>query len=85
MDVQLWNSIWGVLETFIPTVEGFVDHPYWDVKQWTWGYGTRVPGSVGDKSKNPGGKITKAEALMEQKNHLVTDFVVLSKVIHTPT
>lgn len=51
-----------VLRSFLPSVEGFSETPEWDYKQWSWGYGSRVPGSVNDPSVRPPGTITRAKA-----------------------
>lgn len=84
MDNELWKSIWAVLQTFIPDVEGFRSTPYWDNKQWTWGVGTRVPGSINDQSQRPMKTINKPQAMDEAQAHLVTDFTILSKHIGMP-
>jgi GH24 family phage-related lysozyme (muramidase) len=36
----------GMVE-LIKGFEGFHERPYWDFQQWSWGYGTRAPGSKG--------------------------------------
>lgn len=42
--------------------EGFVPRARWDIKQWTYGYGTRAP--------HKDALITKAEALIELGKHV---------------
>jgi lysozyme len=42
--------------------EGFSPVSFWDVKQWTWGYGSKAPG--------PDARITKEEAEVELNKHL---------------
>lgn len=37
---------------FIIGFEGFHPTPYWDHKQWTWGYGTKASGKDGKISKD---------------------------------
>lgn len=39
------SAIKTSLAKFLPSVESYSATPYWDFKQWSWGYGTRVPGS----------------------------------------
>ena len=53
--------------------EGFSPVPYWDNKQWSWGYGTRVPNSVNDPNINPGGTIDRASALAQSYSHVEAD------------
>lgn len=60
----------SVLRSFVPTVEGFSSKPYWDFKQWSWGYGTKVPGSVANKNVVPTGTITRAQAFDEMMKDL---------------
>ena len=76
-----WKTI---LTTFIPQWEGFEPKPYWDVKQWSWGYGTKVPGSGGPGSPNPGGSITKSQALQEAIKHLNNDYLYLRGLVRIP-
>jgi len=66
-----------VTAQFIQNEEGFSPTPYWDVKRWSWGYGTRVPNSVDDKNVRPLVKITKAEAIFAAMKHIQNDFVSL--------
>lgn len=53
------KSFAAVLQTFLPAVEGFSPVPVWDVKQWSWGYGTAAGF---DKNKKPAGSITREKA-----------------------
>lgn len=69
------------LQNFLPSWEGFSSHPYWDNKQWSWGYGTRVPGSVNDPSVNPGGSITRAQAMIDALAHTRADYSYLKPLI----
>ena len=73
-----------ILKTFLPSVEGFSATPYWDYKQWSWGYGTKVPNSVNDPTNNPGGTITESEAFAEAWRHLQTDYLYLKNLIYVP-
>jgi len=69
-----FNYIETVLKSFLPQVEGFLPRPVWDVKQWSWGFDTRVHGSVNDPNKNPGGTITKDQAYKEMRAYYVEAF-----------
>lgn len=58
---------------FIPLIEkfeGYTPFPFWDYKQWSWGYGTFAGA---DRNKKPEGNITKdkakAEALVFMNTH----------------
>ena len=53
------------LKTIFLKFEGFTPVPLWDVKQWSWGYGTKVPGSISDKNIKPPGKITTDKAMQD--------------------
>ena len=50
------DDLIGVLKK----MEGFSKKPYWDVSQWTVGYGTRCPDDKLEQYKKDG--ITKAQA-----------------------
>lgn len=70
MSRTAWYTI---TDWLIPEFEGFSSTPYWDNKQYTWGYGTRAPG--------PGGSITKQQALTDMRNYLQTDYSYLSTLV----
>lgn len=72
------------LRPFLQEWEGFRANPYWDVKQWSWGFGTRVPGSVNDPNRNPGGTITRAAALRALDQYATRDWDYLRGLIKTP-
>ena len=74
----------GILSKFIPAWEGFSATPYWDFRQWSWGYGTRVPNSVSDPTQNPGGTITRPQALLFAFAHIEKDYTDLNKLITVP-
>lgn len=76
-----WKTI---LKTFLPPLEGFSAAPYWDYKQWSWGYGTKVPGSGTDPNVKPAGTVTRAQAWIYAMEHLQNDFNYLSKLITVP-
>ena len=74
----------SILSKFLPTWEGFSATPYWDYQQWSWGYGTRVPGSVSDPAQNPGGTITRAQAMLMALAHVEKDYRDLNSLITVP-
>lgn len=79
--MQAWGSI---LKTFLPNWEGFSTTPYWDIKQWSWGYGTRVPGSVDNKNVVPTGTISRSKAITDALDHVNHDYLYLKPMIKTP-
>lgn len=62
------------LASFIPSVEGFRAHPYWDVSRYSWGYGTKAPGSTGT--------ITRDQAFADMVSYLLSDYDLLKPKIH---
>lgn len=76
-----WKDI---LSTFLPNWEGFKSTPYWDYKQWSWGYGTKVPGSVANPSVKPAGTITRSKALQDALQHINNDYLYLKPMIKVP-
>lgn len=64
------KRLFDKLASFIPTVEGFEAHPYWDVTRYSWGYGTAAPGSTGT--------ITREQGFTEMVAHLDGDYNKLS-------
>lgn len=65
-----------ITDWLLPKFEGFLPHPKWDYRQYTWGYGTRAPG--------PTGTITREQALEEMRQYLWNDYHYLSKLISRP-
>lgn len=63
----------SALASFIPSVEGFRSHPYWDVSRYSWGYGTKAPGQYGE--------ISREQAFNEMVSYLLADYSILSKKI----
>lgn len=59
----------NVLASFIPSVEGFQPHPYWDVSRYSWGYGTKAPGSTGT--------ISREQAFADMLSYLLSDYNLL--------
>lgn len=69
-------SIFSITDWLIPELEGFLAHPKWDAKQYSWGYGTKAPG--------PTGTITKAQALSDARDYLQADYAALRPLITRP-
>jgi GH24 family phage-related lysozyme (muramidase) len=85
--VIIFTAVTGyriILKYFLPHWESFSARPYWDHKQWSWGYGTRVPGSVNDKNIKPAGSITRAQAFTDMMAHVDRDYSDLKKLISVP-
>jgi lysozyme len=59
------GTYWTAVKNLIVKLEGFSPKPYWDYKQWTWGYGTRVPGSSYSESDRPIAETNKVAAIAE--------------------
>jgi lysozyme len=57
------SEIENPLVQILKKEEGFIAKPKWDVKQWSWGYGSRVPDSTANPALNPGGVITPDRAM----------------------
>lgn len=77
----------GILEYLVPLLkdlEKFSSNPYWDIKQWSWGYGTKVPNSVADKNVRPNKTINQATAIIDLTNHVWKDYNYLNKLIKVP-
>lgn len=60
----------------IKRFEGFRSTPYWDVSRWSWGYGTRAPGSSGT--------ITTDQATADLIAHAQDDYDTLAPRITRP-
>lgn len=69
---QAYNVI---LKWFLPEWESFSAVPYWDNKQWSWGYGTRAPN--GQSS----GTITRDQALNDMLAHVDQDHSYLQGLV----
>jgi lysozyme len=78
------NLVEQRLKTFLPPWEGFSSVPYWDVKQWSWGYGTRVPGSTDNPNIKPTGTITRELALLDAIKHAENYYLYLEPLIKVP-
>lgn len=66
---------------FIIKHEGFVSTPFWDNKQWTWGYGTAAGYNHNSK---PTGTITKEQAKSDLMAYIQKDYVTLSMALKNP-
>jgi len=55
--------------------------PYWDFSRWSWGYGTRVPGSIDNRNYKPAGSITRTKALQDAFDHVYQDYKYLKPLI----
>lgn len=78
---KAWESI---LNSFLKKWELFRPTPYWDVKQWSWGYGTRVPGSSADPGNKPPGAISPSQAITDALRHANNDYLYLKPMIKAP-
>jgi lysozyme len=72
------------LRPFLAAWESFSPVPYWDVKRWSWGYGTAVPGSIPDPSIRPSGSITRSAAFAAMQTHFENDKRYLMPLIRIP-
>lgn len=70
-----------ILKSFLPSVEGFNTKPYWDVNRWSWGYGTRVPGSKDDPDIVPQKTITREQAFTDMMIHIEADKEYLQRFL----
>ena len=61
---------------FVAQQEGFLAHPKWDNKQYTWGYGTEAPG--------PNGTITQDQAFADMVSWLQSAYNTLYPQISVP-
>lgn len=66
-------TVYAITDVLIPEFEGFAAHPYWDVRRYSWGFGTPAPG--------PTGTITREQALKELQQHVQADMIYLSPMI----
>lgn len=79
MERSVFNDLFKKL--VLIKLEGFSSKPYWDFMQWTWGYGTKVPGSSTDPNKRPLKTITREQAAIEALSYSEKDKVYLSKYL----
>lgn len=84
---NLMNAIKSILSPFLQLWEGFSSTPYWDVKRWSWGYGTPalINGQLAtDFHTKPTGTITRIRALDEMLKHTANDMYDLVSKITRP-
>lgn len=67
------TSILDTAANVIIQFEGFRGNPYWDVSRYSWGYGTRAPGSTGT--------ITREQARAELEAYVTQDYEYLQQLI----
>lgn len=73
LSINFKDRLLDRLASFIPMVEGFRSHPYWDVTRYSWGYGTAAPG--------PTGTISREQAFTDMIAYLLADYSTLKKRI----
>lgn len=79
--VATWYNL---LRDYFTDYEDYSATPYWDVKRWSWGYGTRVPGSIDDPNIYPGGSISRIDAFADAFTHAEKDFAYLQPLVKVP-
>lgn len=79
-----FDRVAEVSQQFVADIETFSPRPVWDYQQWSWGYGTRVPGSVNNPNINPGGSITPAQAWQEMRKVHATNYRYLANLLKRP-
>lgn len=72
------SSFTNVLQDFLPSVEGFLPTPVWDVRQWTWGYGTAAGY---DPNNKPAGSISREKAWADALAVINSHYSYLSRLI----
>lgn len=76
-------TLYILISDLLSKFEGFSSKPYWDVRQWTWGYGTRVPEKYmeGGKPKE-GVRINKIDAMADAWKYIQNSQNYLQKLIN---
>ncbi|MFX0132181.1 MAG: glycoside hydrolase family protein [Candidatus Hodarchaeota archaeon] len=78
--LNLFNG--EIIKKRLMTYEGFSQTPYYDIKQWTWGYGTRVPFIYNIRRKLGNGIIiTYEEAEHELEKYIINAYKYLYKCL----
>lgn len=77
--VAAYNYLKDILDKF----EGFTETPKWDYKQWSWGFGTKVPGSpaLEDWKVPKDLKISKTQAYLDAYNFLKNHEAEIKKLL----
>lgn len=47
------KKLTSLLKNILDKWETYVSHPYWDYKQWSWGFGSEVPDSIPNPTIKP--------------------------------
>jgi GH24 family phage-related lysozyme (muramidase) len=64
------SNLMNLLSDLFKKFEGFSPTPYWDVRQYSWGYGTKVPQQfMLDGKPKPGIRISREQAMNDAMNH----------------
>lgn len=76
-------DLYSLMASLLAKFEGFSAKPYWDVRQWTWGYGTKVPSKYmgPDGKPKPGVTIDKVNAMKDAWVHVQNDKYYLQNLI----
>jgi hypothetical protein len=76
-------TYYDILSTFLPGEESFSSKPYLDYKQYSWGYGTKVPSKYMGANGKPlaGITITRSQAFADMMVHINADKDYLSKLV----
>jgi GH24 family phage-related lysozyme (muramidase) len=76
-------ELYSLVSNLLAKFEGFSSKPYWDVRQYTWGYGTKVPAKFmgADGKPKPGITINKLDAMADAWQHIQDDKQYLSKLV----
>ena len=75
------NNYLDLLKDLIPKFESFSPTPYWDNKQWSWGYGTAAGF---DQFSKPYKVISKENAWKEAASHIDKDYNQLKDKLKIP-
>lgn len=77
--------MYDILSSLLQKFEGFSAFPYWDVKRYSWGYGTAVPAKyLKDGKPLPGVQISRSQAFIDAFNHVESDKAYLQRLIKVP-
>jgi GH24 family phage-related lysozyme (muramidase) len=73
-----FSSVSSIVSKYLPLVEGFEASPYWDEKQWSWGYGTAAGF---DRNNKPNGTISRQQAMTDALQHVMNDYNYLKRLV----
>jgi GH24 family phage-related lysozyme (muramidase) len=75
-------ELYSLVSNLLAKFEGFSPKPYWDVRQWTWGYGTKVPAKyMKGNTPDPAARINKVDAMADAWAHIQTSKNYLQKLV----